>query len=238
MTTTRLPDGTTLLLVVLCLALVAVPIAATQESATLSLSSAEAESTSDTVTVTLTADGSDVAGYQANVTFDPSVVQVQRVSGADYSAPVQNVNNDAGWVFLTQSQADGMDDPQLATITFEVVGSDGQRSTLSFVESDTRVNDADGEHVDASLDSGTISVGSSDVSANENGSMASDSAGDDPANRADQQSEPGTAANGGGDGAGGGGGATGNGTGVSTTVLVGAGAALLAGGVLLGRRAS
>jgi len=239
MTTTRLPDGTTLLLVALCLALVAVPIAATQESATLSLSSAEAESTSDTVTVTLAADGSDVAGYQANVTFDPSVVQVQRVSGADYSAPVQNVNNDEGWVFLTQSQADGMDDPQLATITFEVVGSEGQRSALSFVESDTRVNDADGDHVDASLDSGSISVGSSDVAANENGTMASDSDGDDPANQADQQSNPDTAANGGdGDAGDGGDDATGNGTGVSTPVLVGAGAALLAGGVLLGRRAS
>lgn len=238
MTTTHLPDGTTLLLVALCLALVAVPIAATQESATLSLSSAEAESTSDTVTVTLAADGSNVAGYQANVTFDPSVVQVQRVSGADYSDPVQNVNNEEGWVFLTQSQANGVDDPQLATITFEVVGDAGQRSTLSFVESDTRINDGAGEHVDASLDSGAITVGSSAVSADENGSMATDDAGDDPANQADQQSTPDTAGNGGDSDAADDGDATGNGTGVSTPVLVGAGAALLVGGVLLGRRAS
>lgn len=233
MTTNRLPDGTTLLLLALCLALVAVPIAATQDGATLSLSSAEAESTSDTATVTLAADGSDVAGYQANVTFDPSVVQVQRVSGADYADPVQNVNNEEGWVFLTQSRPDGMDDPELATITFEVVGGEGQRTTLSFVEADTRVNDAAGEHVDASLDGGTISVGSADLSANENGSIATDGGdGDDPA---DRESNPDTAADDGSDDDGSGGG---SGIGASTPVLVGAGAALLAAGVLLGRRAS
>jgi archaellum component FlaF (FlaF/FlaG flagellin family) len=234
MTTNRLPDGTTLLLVALCLALVAVPIAATQDSATLSLSSAEAESTSDTVTVTLAADGSDVAGYQANVTFDPSVVQVQRVSGADYSDPVQNVDNEAGWVFLTQSQANGVDDPQLATITFEVVGTEGERSTLSFVEADTRINDGAGEHVDASLDSGAITVGSGDVQSMGEGSAATDGGGEDPAANTNQQSNPDTAANGddsdGDDGDGG--------TGPSTPMLVGGAAALLAGGVLLGRYAS
>ncbi|MFC4405129.1 cohesin domain-containing protein [Haloarchaeobius iranensis] len=233
MTTNRLPDGTTLLLVALCLALVAVPIAATQDSATLSLSSAEAESASDTVTVTLAADGSDVAGYQANVTFDPSVVQVQRVSGADYSDPVQNVDNEAGWVFLTQSQANGVDDPQLATITFEVVGSAGERSTLSFVESDTRVNDAAGAHVDVSLDSGTVSVADgAGVTAHGDGSQATaDGGGEDPAaGTANQQVGSGTATPGGAAG--------GNGTGLSTPMLVGGAAALLAGGVLLGRRAS
>ena len=237
MNTNRLPDGTTLLLVALCLALVAVPVAATQDSTTLSLSSAEAESASDTVTVTLAADASDVAGYQANVTFDPSVVQVQRVSGADYSDPVQNVDNEAGWVFLTQSQANGVDDPQLATITFEIVGSAGERSTLSFVESDTRINNGAGEHVDATLDSGAISVGDGGVQSMGEGSAATDSGGEDPAaGTANQQVPPDTSAPG--DDGDDGGAASGNGTGLSTPMLVGGAAALLAGGVLLGRRAS
>lgn len=226
-----------MLLVALCLALVAVPLAtAAQDRATISLSSAETDSTDGTATVTLAASGSNVAGYQANITFDPSVVQVQRVSGADYSDPVQNVNNEAGWVFITQSRASGMDDPQLATITFEVVGSADQRTTLSFVESDTSINDADGQHVEATLDSGSIQVGDGGMSANEGtGSPATDDDGDAPVGEtANQQGAPGTDAGttpvGDGDAGGGGG--------PPMPVLVGAGVALLAAGVLLGRRAS
>ncbi|WP_256295750.1 cohesin domain-containing protein [Haloarchaeobius salinus] len=238
MTTNRLPDGTTLLLVALCLALVAVPMAAAQESATLSLTETEVESTDGTATVTLAAEGSDVAGYQANVSFDPDVVRVQSVSGADYSDPVQNVNNEDGWVFLTQSQSDGMDDPELATITFEVVGDEGDRSTLSFVESDTRINDGAGEHVDVQLDSGTVTVGSGDVQSMGEGSAATDGGGEDPAANENQQSDPDTAANDADSDGDGGDDTTGDGTGVSTPILVGGAAALLAGGVLLGRRAS
>jgi hypothetical protein len=217
MTTTRLPDGKTVLLAALCTALLLAPTATADttnpENATLTLSSAEASESGDTVTVTLAATGENVAGYQANVTFDPAVVQVQSVAGADYSRPVKNVDNDDGWVFLTQSQASGANDPSLARITFEVVGSTGQRSALGFVEGDTLVNDADGEHVGVSLDAGAIAVGEGGLRAQEAGSNGDDSA--------DQDGSGGSIPGG-----------------VSTPVLVGGGAVLLASGVLLGRRGS
>lgn len=125
---------------------------------TLSLTDASAPQ-GETVTVTLATDASDVAGYQANLTYDPSVLRVQSVRGADYDDPVVNVNNDAGWVFLTQSRADGVDAPRLATVTFEVVGDTGERSAVDFVSEETLVNDADAEPIEVSTDAATVSVG-------------------------------------------------------------------------------
>ncbi|WP_435348280.1 cohesin domain-containing protein [Haloarchaeobius sp. HRN-SO-5] len=217
MTSNSLPDGTTVLLAAICAASLLAPVATadatTPEDVTLALSSAEADATGDAVTVTLAATGENVAGYQANVTFDPDVVQVRSVEGADFSRPVANVNNDAGWVFVTQSRASGADDPALARITVEVVGSDGQRSALSFVESDTRVNDGDGDHVGVALDAGAIGVGDGGLQAHDgDAGERDDSADDDSEVDAD------------------------DGVGVSTPVMVGGAAALLVSGAMLGRR--
>lgn len=141
----------------------AVGVAASQSgAATLSLSDAAAP-TGETVAVTLATDASDVAGYQTKLTFDSSVLRVQSVSGADYDDPVANVNNDEGWVYLTQSRSNGMDAPTLATITFEVVGDTGDASAVEFVAAETLVNDGNAETIDVSTDPATVAVGDEPV---------------------------------------------------------------------------
>nr|WP_282102556.1 cohesin domain-containing protein [Halovivax limisalsi] len=104
---------------------------------TFSLEAGEQEG--DQITVTAQTDAADVAGYGANVTFDPSVVEVASVSGVDMSDPVVNIDNENGWVFFTQSQASGIDEPELAEITFDVVATG--ETDLEFVEADTSLND-------------------------------------------------------------------------------------------------
>ncbi|WP_247730083.1 cohesin domain-containing protein [Halovivax limisalsi] len=93
----------------------------------------------DQVTVTARTNATDVAGYGANVTFDPDIVEVASVSGVDMSDPTTNVNNEDGWVFFTQSQASGIDAPELAEITFDVAATG--ETELSFVGADTTLND-------------------------------------------------------------------------------------------------
>ncbi|WP_435359763.1 cohesin domain-containing protein [Haloarchaeobius sp. DFWS5] len=231
------------LLFTLCVALAATPLAATAGAAftdstaetagdaTLSLT--EKATGSGTVTVQLTATGDDVAGYQANLTFDPSVVQVTSVEGADYARPVQNVNNDDGWVFITQSQAQGSDDPVLATITFEAVGSGGQ-SALQFVEQDTKVNDVDGNHVSVSVEEQRVSVeGSDGMQANGDGadSQANDDGDSDPAKTGSDDSD--AAGEGDSDGESGVGAES-----VPQTALIAGGAIVLVAGIVLGRQSS
>lgn len=109
----------------------------------------------DTLTVTLTATGTDIAGYQANLTFDPDVVQYRSASGVDFSDPVANADQTAGWVFLTQAAADGTDDPTLVRVSFEIVG-DGDPG-VGFDQSNTLLNDADAENVDAGYETDAVS---------------------------------------------------------------------------------
>ncbi|RDI69704.1 cohesin domain-containing protein [Halopelagius longus] len=104
------------------------------------------DSGEQTVTMTVRADATGVRGYQANVTFDPSVVQVQSVSKSeDFAKPVANVNNEAGWVSFNQIRSSETDGPALATITFTVTGDAGASTEISFVEEDTKFADGSGE---------------------------------------------------------------------------------------------
>lgn len=184
-----------------------------------------------TATVELATDATSVAGYQANITFDPAVVEVESVAGSDsFGDPVVNVNNDEGWVFVTQSQVDGTNGPVLATLTFAAVGDDGERSLIGFVGEDTALNNADSTMVDVSLSSGEVAVAAGDVSSD--ASDASDGDGDgssaDNQNGVDNQN---TGASDGGDG---------GPLGGVDPVVVGGGAAALGGtaaaGVYLGQR--
>lgn len=110
---------------------------ANQVNGTLSLVSGSSSDRS--ATVTLETDVDSVAGYQANITFDPSVVTVESVAGVDIDDPVVNIDNESGWVFVSQSQANGIDAPTLAEITFDVVETG--ETDLAFVEGDSFVND-------------------------------------------------------------------------------------------------
>jgi hypothetical protein len=92
------------------------------------------------VTVNVSANASNVAGYQANVTFDPDVVQVERVEGAAFADPVVRVDNETGYVRFTQAAAKGVDDPVLARLTLSIVADEPTETALRFVRADTRLN--------------------------------------------------------------------------------------------------
>jgi hypothetical protein len=180
--------------------------------ATLSVGSANA-STGETVTVPVVATGENVAGYQANLTWDPSVLRFESVSGANLSDPV--TNQGSGWVFATQSQSDGVDSPTLARVTFTVVGDAGDETTMAFEPRDAAVNNQSAQ-LDTALESGTVSV---DASADVDGD-------DETAARSESDGGDGDGNDGGDDG-------------VSPTLLVGgiAGAGgVLGAGYLLGQR--
>ncbi|WP_327053866.1 S8 family serine peptidase [Halomicrococcus gelatinilyticus] len=104
-------------------------------------------------------DATDVAGYQANVTFDPSVVEVTNVEGIDFADPVVNVNNDEGWVYVSQAQATNADSPVFAEITFDVTAEERAVATnLSFVYEDTVLNAANGSTRYVDYSPGSVSV--------------------------------------------------------------------------------
>ena len=179
----------------------------------------------DAVVVRLSTDASDVAGYQTNVTFDPSVVQVEGVVGTDdFDDPVANVNNDEGWVKFTQSKTEGVDEPALARIRLTAVGEDGDSTALSLVGADTSINDADLATIDAALVNGQVDVAAGDVVANDGDGGDGDQRNANGDDGDDAASD------------GGGGGLLGD---TSPLVVAGGAAALggaVAGGVFLGQR--
>jgi hypothetical protein len=153
----RTTVGTALLVFVL-LAGVAIPATTANSSPTLEADTVDGDP-GEKVTITLAVTGaSDVAGYQANVTFNPEVAQVVSVSGADFEDPIANIKNEEGWVFFTQSQTKGAENPQLATITFEIAKDAPGGTPIEFVDEDTMVSDADGNEISVSLASGKIQV--------------------------------------------------------------------------------
>lgn len=100
----------------------------------------------ETMTLTVRANATGVRGYQANLTFDPNVVEVESVSRSeDFEKPVSNVNNDEGWVSFNQIRSSETDDPVLATVTLTVTGASGDSTKLSFAEEDTKFADGNGE---------------------------------------------------------------------------------------------
>ncbi|WP_254864311.1 CARDB domain-containing protein [Halovivax gelatinilyticus] len=118
------------------------------------------EQEGETIAVTLEADADDVAGYGANVTFDPDILAIdeENVSGVDFGDPVTNIDNRNGWVFVTQSQAVGDANPTLVEFEFTVLASGD--SELSFLEDDTTLNDGavPPEDIDVDLDGTEITV--------------------------------------------------------------------------------
>jgi hypothetical protein len=99
----------------------------------------DAESgSSETVTVNTTTDGEDIAGDHANLSWDPSVLQFESVSGVDFAGPVGNVDSDDDWLFATQSRANGT--VAVAGTTAPVADEDHDNATtadVSMAESGT-----------------------------------------------------------------------------------------------------
>ncbi len=110
------------------------------------------EQTDETLVVTLSSSG-ELAGYQANLTYDPDVVRFREATGLDFADPVVN-NRTAGWVFLTQAAVDSTQDPDLVRVTFDVVGNGDP--AIGFNNSNTLLNNADAEVVDPGYETSAV----------------------------------------------------------------------------------
>ena len=68
----------------------------------------------ENVTVVIWANATNVTAYQANVTFNPDIVQVAAVSGSsDFKDPVANANGSAGGDHLHGGRRDERDQQRL-----------------------------------------------------------------------------------------------------------------------------
>lgn len=122
--------------------------------ATIGVENATADA-GDTVTVAIAVSGDSIAGYQANLTWDPDVLRFESVEGVDFDDPV--TNGGAGWLFMTQSGTDGQSSPTVARVTFSVVGDAGDASALAFAPADTSVNDEESQ-LETAVRDGTVTV--------------------------------------------------------------------------------
>lgn len=96
----------------------------------------------DRFELTVAANATNVSGYQAVLAYDPEVVEVVSVSGTDdFEDPVANVDEEDGRVAFNQYRSSTVDDPVLATLTVEVIGSGGNWTPISFVEPETKLSD-------------------------------------------------------------------------------------------------
>ncbi|MFC3958871.1 S8 family serine peptidase [Halovivax cerinus] len=111
----------------------------------------------ETATVSLDTDLDAIAGYQARINYDPSVVDFVEADGVDIADPT--VNDEDGTVTLSASQASGVDAPTLADLTFETVGSEGDATDLTFDQAFTQLNTEDEIVQPAEYLAGSIEVG-------------------------------------------------------------------------------
>lgn len=125
------------------------------DSAVLDVESTQAQA-GGVATVDVSAEGDGIAGYEALIGFDPAVVQVESVSGADFDDPEVNVED--GLVKIAQAQETGEDDPALASITFDVTASEGAATELPVFGDETQLNDEQGNAFDLEIDDGGITV--------------------------------------------------------------------------------
>ncbi|MFC5277853.1 cohesin domain-containing protein [Halorubrum rubrum] len=116
----------------------------------------------DRFDLTVATNATNVSGYQVVLAFDPAVVEVVSVSGTDdFDDPVVNVDEENSRVAFNQYRSSTVDDPRLATLTVEIVGSGGNWTALSFVRSETKLSDDVGGERDISrFDRVTVTVAS------------------------------------------------------------------------------
>lgn len=97
----------------------------------------------ENVTVPLSVTGEDVAAYEVSVTYDGDVLQFAGASGEDFGAPVVNDDSESGVLNATQTDVDGVDDPTLAVLTFELVGDASDSTEIGFDADATALFDSD-----------------------------------------------------------------------------------------------
>ena len=114
----------------------------------------------ESASVTVKTDIDGVSGYGITVNFDPEKVQVTDVSGVDTADPVVNLDNEEGTLFMTQAQAEGIDNPEFVEVTFDTTAlENGESANVSMSAADSAVYDTNGSaFVVGGYDDGQISV--------------------------------------------------------------------------------
>jgi hypothetical protein len=187
-----------LLVAVLACAVMTAPATAAQFDTTVQEDGVEIvveEQTSDTVTVLLTSSANDVAGLETNMTFDADVIQLESVEGVDLAEPITRHSNENGWVFITQAQPSGVDDPTMTRLTFEIV-SEGT-TELSFTSEATDVFNSEGQEIPIVTTNTNVDVsaddGSDDADGDGDASDTGDGESDDEESGADDGDDTGNA---------------------------------------------
>ena len=101
-----------------------------------------------------------LADIQGSLSFDPAVVQVNKVTGLnDYEVFAADIDNDAGEVQFVVAQVTGRHIEAGSFLQFEVkaLGVSGESSPLMLTLDVFR--DADGHDIDYSITNGTLSIG-------------------------------------------------------------------------------
>ncbi|WP_247730074.1 hypothetical protein [Halovivax limisalsi] len=139
------------------------------------------EESPETVTVSLSTTAENTVAYAAALEFDPDVATVESIDGVDFESPYANVED--GRVTFTQSTIpdEAVDAPELARITFDLAAGETE---LSFVESDTIVENADIEEVPLSMQGVTIDA--------DGGSAGAPDTGDRDPDASDESADSGT----------------------------------------------
>lgn len=127
------------------------------DTATVSLPDRTVEPGS-TVEGSLETDATNITGHATTINFDPDVVQFDAASAGDVGEPAVNVDNENGEVSLTSAQIEAVDNPELATLTYTVVGEVGDRSPLAIDNGESAIVDEAGEDVLFATDHGSITV--------------------------------------------------------------------------------
>ena len=109
----------------------------------------------ETVRVDVTADAADVAGYELALEWDGSVMNLTAVEGADFTSPTRSIDNPNGTATLTEARSDGVNEPVLATLVFNVTAP-GQ-TDVSLDGAESALFDFTGEAIDSlAYDAGTV----------------------------------------------------------------------------------
>jgi hypothetical protein len=133
----------------------------------------------ETVQIPVNATAANVSSFDVNITFDPSVVQVQSVDSGDFGDPSASINNESGWITLDGLDFGGIDDPTLGVITFELVGEPDEYTAVSFDKNNSQITDTNNNIIEIdTYDNGGILVNSEDPVFD--GSVAVESASGNP----------------------------------------------------------
>jgi len=110
---------------------------------------------SERTTVAVTASAADVAGYELELEFDTSVVNVTAVEDGDFPTPTVNVDNENGTVRFTQATSDSRDTPALARVEFNVTAAGSTDVTVD--QTNSTLFDVNGEAIESvSFDAGVV----------------------------------------------------------------------------------